>query len=169
VLFVNMLDRERADFFVVLDQVREQFSKKCVAVQIPIGHEHELTGIVDLFHMRAYMSPEGGREGDPVDIPDEIAAQAASYREQLVDGGVETDEALMERYLEEGEVSGEELAAALKNAVSNDDLFPVLCGSATKNLRPTGLLPLLLEGVPLPAKKTLDLAIAARGDHGLYA
>jgi len=163
VLFVNMLDRERADFFVVLDQVREQFSKKCVAVQIPIGHEHELTGIVDLFHMRAYMSPEGGREGDPVDIPDEIAAQAASYREELVDAVVETDEALMERYLEEGEVSGEELAAALKNAVSNDDLFPVLCGSATKNLGTTGLLDLLVEGVPSPAKKPLDLGIEANG------
>jgi elongation factor G len=163
VLFVNMLDRERADFFVVLDQVREQFSKKCVAVQIPIGHEHELTGIVDLFHMRAYMSPEGGREGDPVDIPDEIAAQAASYREQLVDAVVETDEALMERYLEEGEVSGEELAAALKNAVSNDDLFPVLCGSATKNLGTTGLLDLLVEGVPSPAKKPLDLGVEANG------
>ena len=163
VLFVNMLDRERADFFVVLDQVREQFSKKCVAVQIPIGHEHELTGIVDLFHMRAYMSPEGDREGDPVDIPEEIAAQAASYREQLVDAVVETDEALMERYLEEGEVSGEELAAALKNAVSNDDLFPVLCGSATKNLGTTGLLDLLVEGVPSPAKKPLDLGIEANG------
>ena len=163
VLFVNMLDRERADFFLVLDQVREQFSRKCVAVQIPIGHEHELTGIVDLFHMRAYMSPEGGREGDPVDIPDEIAAQAASYREQLVDAVVETDEALMERYLEEGEVSGEELAAALKNAVSNDDLFPALCGSATKNLGTTGLLDLLVEGVPSPAKKPLDLGIEANG------
>jgi elongation factor G len=163
VLFVNMLDRERADFFVVLDQVREQFSKKCVAVQIPIGHEHELKGIVDLFHMRAYMSPEGDREGDPVDIPEEIAAQAASYREQLVDAVVETDEALMERYLEEGEVSGEELAAALKDAVSNDDLFPVLCGSATKNLGTTGLLDLLVEGVPSPAKKPLDLGIEANG------
>jgi elongation factor G len=163
VLFLNMLDRERADFFVVLDQVREQFSKKCVAVQIPIGHEHELKGIVDLFHMRAYMSPEGDREGDPVDIPEEIAAQAASYREQLVDAVVETDEALMERYLEEGEVSGEELAAALKNAVSNDDLFPVLCGSATKNLGTTGLLDLLVEGVPSPAKKPLDLGIEANG------
>jgi len=158
-----MLDRERADFFVVLDQVREQFSKKCVAVQIPIGHEHELKGIVDLFHMRAYMSPEGDREGDPVDIPEEIAAEAASYREQLVDAVVETDEVLMERYLEEGEVSGEELAAALKNAVSNDDLFPVLCGSATKNLGTTGLLDLLVEGVPSPAKKPLDLGIEANG------
>jgi elongation factor G len=163
VLFVNMLDRERADFFAVLGQLREQMSKQCVAVQIPIGHEHELTGIVDLFHMRAYMSPEGDREGDPVDIPEEIAAQAAEYREQLVDAVVETDEALMERYLEEGEVSGEELAAALKNAVSNDDLFPVLCGSATKNLGTTGLLDLLVEGVPSPAKKPLDLGVEANG------
>jgi len=163
VIFVNMLDRERADFFTVIEQLREQFSKHCVAVQIPIGHEHELKGIVDLFHMRAYMSPEGGREGDPVDIPDEIAADAASYREQLVDAVVETDEALMERYLEEGEVSGEELAAALKNAVSNDDLFPVLCGSATKNLGTTGLLDLLVEGVPSPAKKPLDLGVEANG------
>ena len=163
VVFVNMLDRERADFFAVLDQLREQFSNRCVAVQIPIGHEHELKGIVDLFHMRAYMSPEGAREGDSVDIPEEIAAQAAEYREQLVDAVVETDEALMERYLEEGEVSGEELAAALKNAVSNDDLFPVLCGSATKNLGTTGLLDLLVEGVPSPAKKPLDLGVEANG------
>jgi elongation factor G len=163
VVFVNMLDRERADFFTVLEQVREQLSNRCVAVQIPIGHEHELTGIVDLFHMRAYMSPEGGREGDPVDIPGEVADQAAQYREQLVDAVVETDEALMERYLEEGEVSGEELAAALKNAVSNDDLFPVLCGSATKNLGTTGLLDLLVEGVPSPAKKPLDLGVEPNG------
>ncbi|HEX5468280.1 MAG TPA: elongation factor G [Gaiellaceae bacterium] len=163
VLFVNMLDRERADFFTVLGQLREQLSNRCVAVQIPIGQEHELSGIVDLFHMRAYMSPEGAREGDPVDIPDEVAAQAAEYREQLVDAVVETDEALMERYLEEGEVSGEELAAALKNAVSNDDLFPVLCGSATKNLGTTGLLDLLVEGVPSPAKKPLDLGVPANG------
>ncbi|HEX3256326.1 MAG TPA: elongation factor G [Gaiellaceae bacterium] len=163
VLFVNMLDRERADFFTVLEQVREQLSNRCVAVQIPIGHEHELTGIVDLFHMRAYMSAEGGRESDPVDIPGEIADQAAQYREQLVDAVVETDEALMERYLEEGAVSGEELAAALKNAVSNDDLFPVLCGSATKNLGTTGLLDLLVEGVPSPAKKPLDLGVEPNG------
>jgi elongation factor G len=163
VLFVNMLDRERADFFAVLEQAREQLSNRCVAVQIPIGHEHELEGIVDLFHMRAYMSPEGGREGSPVDIPESVAAQAAEYREQLVDAVVETDEALMERYLEEGEVSGEELATALKNAVSNDDLFPVLCGAATKNLGTTGLLDLLVEGVPSPAKKPLDLGVQPNG------
>ena len=162
-VFVNMLDRERADFFTVLEQLRSQLSNRCVAVNIPIGREHELKGIVDLFHMRAYLSPEGGKEGDPVDIPEEIAAEAAEYREKLVDAVVETDEALMERYLEEGEVSGDELAAALKNAVVADELFPVACGSATQNLGTTGLLDLLVEGIPSPAKKPLQLDVGANG------
>jgi elongation factor G len=162
-VFVNMLDRERADFFSVLEQLRSQLSNRCVAIQIPIGSEHELKGIVDLFHMRAYLSPEGGREGDPVDIPDEVASQAAEYREKLVDAVVETDEALMERYLEEGEVSGDELSAALKNAVVADELFPVACGAATKNLGTTGVLDLLVEGIPSPVKKPRALEVSANG------
>ena len=111
-VFVNMLDRERADFFTVLEQLRG-LSNRCVAVNIPIGREHELKGIVDLFHMRLHVA-RGRSRGDPVDIPEEVAAEAADYREKLVDAVVETDEALMERYLDEGEVSGDELAAALK-------------------------------------------------------
>ena len=163
VVFVNMLDRERADFFATLEQLRSQLSNHCVAVQIPIGREHELKGIVDLFHTRAYMSPEGGREGDPVDIPPVVADQASQYREQLVDSVVETDEALMERYLEEGEVSGEELAAALKDAVIRDELFPVACGAATKNLGTAALLDLLVEGVPSPVRKPSRIEVPANG------
>jgi elongation factor G len=163
VVFVTMLDRERADFFATLEQLRSQLSERCVAVQIPIGHEHELKGIVDLFHMRAYLDPEGERESKPVDIPDEIAAQAASYREQLVDSVVETDEALMERYLEEGEVSGDDLQHALKDAVASGELFPVTCGVPTKNLGTTGLLDLLVEGIPSPAKKPLEAGVDGGG------
>src|SRR5438445_9283541 len=73
VLFVNMLDRERADFHRTLGQLREQLSDRCVAVHLPIGSEHELTGIVDLLHMKAYMSPEGGREAGPVDLHAHLA------------------------------------------------------------------------------------------------
>jgi elongation factor G len=162
-LFVNMLDRERADFFGTLEQIREQLSSSCFAIQIPIGQEHELKGVVDLLHMRAYMSPEGEREGQPVDIPGDVADQAGEYREKLVDAIVETDEALMERYLEEGEVSGDELAAALKDAVVRGEVFPVACGVATKNLGTTAVLDLLVEAVPSPAKKPLDLGIEADG------
>ncbi len=154
-IFVNMLDRERADFFAALEGVRSQFSDRCYAIQIPIGHEHELKGVVDLLHMKAYLDPEGAREGEPVEIPEEVAAQAAEYRTKLIDAVVETDEAVMERYLEGEEIGGEELAAALKNAVSRDEIFPVTCGSATKNLGTDGLLDLIVEGVPSPAKKPL--------------
>jgi elongation factor G len=163
IVFVTMLDRERADFVATLEQLRSQLSDRCVAVQIPIGHEHELKGIVDLFHMRAYLDPEGERESKPAGIPEDVAAEAASYREQLVDSVVETDEALMERYLEEGEVSGDELAAALKNAVVAGELFPVACGVPTKNLGTTGLLDLLVEGIPSPAKKPLEAGVDGGG------
>ena len=71
VLFVNMLDRERADFYRTLAQIQEQFSSRCVAVHLPIGAEHELTGIVDVLHMCAYTSPDGGKEGEPIAIPAE--------------------------------------------------------------------------------------------------
>src|SRR6478609_1780057 len=81
VVFVNMLDRERADFFRTLASLQEQLSSACVAIQLPIGTEHELTGIVDLLHNCAYMDPAGQREGDPVPIPDSMADQAAEYRE----------------------------------------------------------------------------------------
>jgi elongation factor G len=153
VIFVNMLDRERADFFRALEGVRSQLSERAVAVHLPIGSEHELTGIVDLLHMCAYTSPEGQREGTATEIPAEIAELAAEYREKLLDAVVETDEGLMERYLDGQELDAAEVAHALKDAVTRGEVFPVACGVATKNLGTTALLDLLVEGVPSPAKK----------------
>ncbi len=148
-----MLDRERADFFRTLEQLRAQLSPQCVAVHIPIGSEHELTGIVDVLHMCAYTSPEGGKEGEPGPIPDDMAEVAAEYREKLLDAVVETDEGLMERYLDGQELDAHEVASALKAAVTSGDVFPVACGVATKNLGTHAVLDLLVEGVPSPAKK----------------
>ena len=163
VFFVNMLDRERADFFRVLNGIQSSLSERAVAVHLPIGAEHELTGIVDLLHMKAYMSPEGGKEGAPVEIPGELAEQVAQYREQLLDSVVETDEGLMERYLDGQELSDEEVAAALKDAVTRGEIFPVACGVATKNLGTTAVLDLLVEGVPSPAKKGFDIHVDDAG------
>jgi elongation factor G len=153
VVVVNMLDRERADFFRVLEGVRSQLSSSCVAVHIPTGSEHELTGIVDVLHMCAYLSPEGGLEDGRSEIPAEMADLAAEYREKLLDAVVETDEGLMERYLDGQELSDEEVAKALKDAVTRGEVFPVAAAVATKNLGTTALLDLLVEGVPSPAKK----------------
>jgi elongation factor G len=159
VVFVNMLDRERADFFRTLEQLRSQLGSQCVAIHMPIGSEHELTGIVDLLHMTAYTSPDGDREGKPGEIPPELADQVAELRTQLLDSVVETDEGLMERYLDGQELSPEEVAAALKTAVTRGELFPVACGVATKNLGTTAVLDLLVEGIPSPAKKGAPIEI----------
>jgi len=158
-VFVNMLDRERADFFRTLEQLRSQLSTQCVAVHIPIGVEHELTGIVDVLHMCAYSSPEGAKEAEPGPIPEDMADATAEYREKLLDAVVETDEGLMERYLEGQELDAHEVAAALKAAVTNGEVFPVACGVATKNLGTHALLDLLVEGVPSPAKKSSSIDV----------
>jgi elongation factor G len=159
VVFVNMLDRERADFFRALEHFRSQLSERCVAVHLPIGSEHELTGIVDLLHMTAYGSPEGEREGGPIEIPEELHDTVQTYRTQMLDSVVETDEKLMERYLDGEELGTEEVAHALKDAVTRGELFPVACGVATKNLGTTALLDLLVEGVPSPAKRPPSIEV----------
>ena len=159
VIVVNMLDRERADFYRVLEALRAQLSDKCVAVHIPIGGEHELKGIVDLLHMQAYLDPNGQRESGPVDIPAEVEDEVQQYRERLLDAVVETDEGLMERYLEGQELSPEEVAKALKDAVTRGEVFPVACGVASKNLGTTAVLDLLVEGVPSPARKGAPISV----------
>jgi elongation factor G len=163
VVFVNMLDRERGDFFRTLEQLRGQLSDRCVAVHIPIGFEHELTGIVDVLHMCSYTSPEGAKEGEPGPIPDDMAELAAQYREKLLDAVVETDEALMERYLEGEELDAELVASALKTAVTKGEVFPVACGVATKNLGTHALLDLLVEGIPSPAKTGSPIDVDGAG------
>jgi elongation factor G len=159
VVVVNMLDRERADFFRALESLRSQLSDRCVAVHVPIGAEHELTGIVDVLHMCAYTSPEGAREGARADIPAGVAELAAEYREKLLDSVVETDEGLMERYLDGQELSAEEVANALKDAVTRGEVFPVAAAVATKNLGTTAVLDLLVEGVPSPARKATEIDV----------
>src|SRR5436309_10574062 len=163
VIFVNMLDRERADFYRALAAVQEQLSERCTAIQLPIGSEHELKGVVDLLHNCAYLDPSGAREGDPVEIPAEMADTVEEYRTKLLDAVVETDEALMERYLGGEEIPAEDIAAALKNAVTRDEIFPVACGVATKNLGTTALLDLIVEGVPSPAKKGSPIDVGGEG------
>jgi elongation factor G len=167
--FVNMLDRERADFMRTLEQLREQFSPRCVAVHLPIGREHELKGIVDVLHMRAYMSPEGQRESGYTAIPDDMADLVSSERERLLDAVVETDEALMERYLEGQELSPEDVAHALHDAVERGEIFPVACGVATKNLGTTALLDLIVEGVPAPNEHEAGISVNGDSEDGSSA
>jgi elongation factor G len=163
-VFVNMLDRERADFFGALDSLKEAFGPHVVATEIPIGSEHETRGIVDLIDMKAY--EYDGTERDSakeVEIPTEVGEQANEYREKLMDEVAENSDDLMERYLEGEEISHDEIVEALKDGVTKGTIFPVTCGIATKNFGTDRLLDALVNDLPSPAKKGAITASDADG------
>jgi elongation factor G len=163
-VFVNMLDRERADFFRTLGALKEAFGQHVVATEIPIGSEHEVRGVIDLIDMKAFeYEGEGRGSSKEVPIPDELSDQATEYREKLMDEVAENSDELMERYLEGEEISHEELVAALKKGVTEGHLFPVTCGVATKNLGTNRLLEALVEDLPSPAMRG---AMSAVGEDG---
>ena len=153
-VFVNMLDRERADFFRSLDSLKEAFGPHVVATEIPIGSEHEVRGVIDLIDMRAFTyEGEGRGNATEGEIPDDLRAQAEEYREKLMDEVAENSDELMERYLDGEEVSHEEIVTVLKKGVTEGHLFPVTCGVATRNLGTNRLLEALVEDVPSPAMR----------------
>jgi elongation factor G len=152
-VFVNMLDRERADFFRTLESLKGAFGPHAVATEIPIGSEHEVRGVIDLVDMKAYEYDGDSRENArEIPIPDELQAQAEEYREKLMDEVAEVSDALMERYLEGEEISHEEIVTALKDGTNHGGIFPVACGVATKNLGTNRLLDAIVEDLPSPVK-----------------
>jgi elongation factor G len=152
-IFVNMLDRERADFFRTLDSLKSTFGPHAVATEIPIGSEHEVRGVIDLIDMKAFEYDGDGRDNArEIPIPDELVAQAQEYREKLMDEVAEVSDALMERYLEGEEISHEEIVTALKEGTNHGGIFPVVCGVATKNLGTNRLLDAIVEDLPSPVK-----------------
>ncbi len=163
-VFVNMLDRERADFFAALDSLKSAFGPHVVATEIPIGAEREVRGVVDLIDMRAFeyegVGPGAAREAE---VPAELRERAEEYREKLMDEVAENSDELMERYLEGEEIGHEEVVRALKRGVTAGRLFPVTCGVATRNLGTGRLLEALVEDLPSPAMRG---AVAASGAGG---
>jgi elongation factor G len=152
-VFVNMLDRERADFFRTLDSLKSAFGQHVVATEIPIGSEHEIRGVIDLVDMKAYEYDGAARENcKEIPIPDELQAQADEYREKLMDEVAENSDALMERYLEGEEISHEEIVTALKDGTNHGHIFPVTCGVATRNLAVNRLLDAIVDDLPSPVK-----------------
>jgi elongation factor G len=163
-VFVNMLDRERADFFAALDSLKAAFGPHVVATEIPIGSEQDLRGVVDLIDMEAFVYGGRGRNGaERVPIPDELRPRAEEYREKLMDEVAENSDELMERYLEGEEIDHAEIVGALKRGVTEGHLFPVTCGVATRNLGTDRLLDALVEDLPSPKMRG---PLAAFGEDG---
>jgi len=173
-LFVNMLDRERADFFRALESLKSAFGPHVVATEIPIGSEHDVSGVIDLVDMKAYGYEGSGRQNcKEIQIPDELADQAAEYREKLMDEVSESSDALMERYLDGEQLSHREIVTALKEGTNHGALHPVTCGVATQNLATNRLLDAIVEDLPSPVKhgglEVGELTLEPEEDRELFA
>jgi elongation factor G len=173
-LFVNMLDRERADFYRTLEQLKHAFGRHVVATEIPIGAEHEIEGVIDLVDMTAFRQDSSERGGwTQIEIPAEHAERASEYREKLMDEVSEVSDALMERYLEGEEIAHDEIVGALKEGTNHGKIFPVVCGVATRNLGTTRLLDAIVEDLPSPVKhgalRVGETELLADPDAKLYA
>ena len=152
IAFINKMDRIGADFFRVVERIRERLNTNAVPVQIPVGQEENFVGVVDLIRMQAvYWLDEKGNQYEYRDIPAELQAQAHEWREKMIEAAVEMDDELMERYLEGGEISADEIRRALRKGTLQFKLVPVLCGSAYKNKGVQLLLDAVVDYLPSPA------------------
>jgi elongation factor G len=151
IAFINKMDRTGANFFKVFDQLRDRFRTNAVAIQIPIGSENDLRGIVDLVRMRAKIyNNDLGTDIEDTEIPEEVKQQAQEYRAKLIESVAETDEALIEKYLEGEELTEEEIRSALRKGTIAGTIVPVLCGSAFKNKGVQLLLDAVIDYLPAP-------------------
>ena len=169
VIFCNMLDRERADFAHALGALQESFGAQVVAVHLPIGAEHDFTGVVDLLAMKAYTYAAG--KAVEADIPADLADDAAAAREKLIDAVASTDDDLAEKYLMEEEITTAELGSAFAAAVATAQLFPVACGCATTSIGIDRLFEVLAlapspADVPAPAALQGDDEVQVVCDPG---
>jgi elongation factor G len=162
VVAVNMMDRERAYFGEALSAIQGRFGDEAVAIALPIGEEMEFHGIVDLVNMKAYTYAGGAAKSTEGAIPPELQDSVDEAREKLVDRVAEADDALLEKYLEGGELSTDEIKGALKAALANGTIAPVIPVSATRNIGFDRLLDLLLSA-PSPLDKGERTAFAGAG------
>ncbi len=151
IAFVNKMDRMGANFLKVYNQIRERLKANAVPIQLPIGAEDEFRGIVDLVRLQAniYMD-EIGKDIRPVPIPEEMKDLVAEYRAKLVEAVAETDEALMEKYFAEEDLSEADLMAGLRKGTISGQIVPMLCGSAFKNKGVQMLLDAVVDYLPSP-------------------
>jgi len=152
ICFVNKLDRTGADFFMCVDMIKDRLGAKPLIVQLPVGIESSLKGIVDLIKMKAviWKDEKLGAEFEIVEIPAELKEQAEKYRKELVETAVDQDEKLMEAYLNGKEISENDLISCIRKGCIKFDFVPVLTGSAFKNKGVQPLLDAVVNFLPSP-------------------
>jgi elongation factor G len=153
--FINKMDRTGADYFRVIEQIKDRLGALVVPIQMPIGAEDTFQGVIDLLKMKAIYWDEAsmGLSFQELDIPEELSEAAQKWRENLVEMAAEASESLTEKYLEEGSLTNEEIKVGIRSQVLLNKLVPAFCGSAFKNKGVQSLLDGIIEFLPSPADK----------------
>jgi elongation factor G len=149
VVVINRMDRDNADFSGALSQAQELIGSKCIALQIPIGSQQDFAGVIDLLTMKAYM----GENADEADIPADMADEAESLREKMIEAAAETDDALITKYLEGEELSPDELSNGLRAGILSVKVVPALATSATNMIGVRRLADTITSLCPSPADR----------------
>ena len=169
ILFVSMMDKEHADFDGVFDQIKARLSPKAVPIEIPIGSGDAFSGLVNLLLAKAHAFKSSGRKGEfeTVEVPEDLDGAFQTWRTELHETLATLDEALLEKYLEEGDISREEAIDALAEGVKANEVIPVLLGSAHRGYGMRVLLDRIVELLPCPADAVASLGARANGgDEG---
>ncbi len=166
ILFVNKMDHERTNFIQSLEGIRKAFQEIPVPIHLPIGEGSAFRGVIDLVTQKAYLyTPDTSGHFTIEEIPAEYQDMATEYREKLIERIAENDEALIEKYLESGELSEEEMRDGLRKGVIQRTLVPILLGSATKNIGVHPLLDLIVTAFPSPLDRPPVEGKSLQGDE----
>jgi elongation factor G len=152
-VFVNKLDRERASFSRTLQHLKEAFGTPIAPILVPIGAEHGLSGVANLVGGKAYTYPGGAMKATESELPDTMHREVATLHTALVEAVVETDDAMLEKYLEGVEPSGDQLISGMHRGMVQGSAFPVLCGSATRGIGVDRLAQFIVEFGPRPDER----------------
>ncbi len=169
-VFVNKMDRAGADFFRVVEQIRERLGSNPVPVQLAIGAEEKFEGVVDLIRMKAIYWDESdqGLTYEARDIPEELVSDANNWREQMMEAAAMASEELMDKYLEEGGLAEEEIKQGLRIRTLANEIVPALCGSAFKNKGVQAMLDAVIDFLPAPTEvKAIEGLLDEQGTTGI--
>jgi elongation factor G len=150
VVFINKMDKERADFKKAFDDVKEKFKKTLVPVTVAMGNAQDFKGIINLIDNKAYFLHDPSKKDEGVDIPEEFKAMADEYRVAMIEAAAEGDDSLMEKYFADGTLSQDDILNGLRLGLKANKLVPVLCGSAAKNCGVQALLDFFVTVLPSP-------------------
>jgi elongation factor G len=153
VFFINKMDRENANFDKITGELQAKFGTKCIPVQIPVGAHTEFKGVISLLNMKYY----AGEKGEETEIPSELKEQAVAMREKMVETIAETDDELIEKYLDGHELTNEELLSTLHKAVDACKIIPILAGSALQNIGINRLMSVISEYLPSPEDSVINI------------